>query len=93
MTITEIDEKFMREALAEARAAAAVGEVPIGAVVVRAGEIVARAHNRRELDQDPSAHAEFWPVCRRSDAWTLAPFRLHGLRDARALLYVRGAYG
>ena len=59
MTITEIDEKFMREALAEARTAAAVGEVPIGAVVVRAGEIVARAHNRRELDQDPSAHAEF----------------------------------
>lgn len=42
MTITEIDEKFMREALAEARAAAAVGEVPIGAVVVRDGEIVAR---------------------------------------------------
>lgn len=59
MTSTEIDEKFMREALAEARAAAAVGEVPIGAVVVRAGEIVARAHNRRELDHDPSAHAEF----------------------------------
>lgn len=71
MTITEIDEKFMREALAEARAAAAVGEVPIGAVVVRAGEIVARAHNRRELDQDPSAHADFWPCVpplRRLDA-------------------------
>lgn len=63
MTSTEIDEKFMREALAEARAAAAVGEVPIGAVVVRAGEIVARAHNRRELDQDPSAHAEFAALC------------------------------
>lgn len=63
MTTTEIDEKFMREALAEARAAAAVGEVPIGAVVVRAGEIVARAHNRRELDQDPSAHAEFAALC------------------------------
>lgn len=63
MTITEIDEKFMREALAEARAAAAVGEVPIGAVVVRDGEIVARAHNRRELDQDPSAHAEFAALC------------------------------
>ena len=63
MTITEIDEKFMREALAEARAAAAVGEVPIGAVVVRAGETVARAHNRRELDQDPSAHAEFAALC------------------------------
>lgn len=63
MTITEIDEKFMREALAEARAAAAVGEVPIGAVVVHDGEIVARAHNRRELDQDPSAHAEFAALC------------------------------
>ena len=63
MTSTEIDEKFMREALAEARAAAAVGEVPIGAVVARAGEIVARAHNRRELDQDPSAHAEFAALC------------------------------
>ena len=63
MPITEIDEKFMREALAEARAAATVGEVPIGAVVVRAGEIVARAHNRRELDQDPSAHAEFAALC------------------------------
>lgn len=63
MTSTGIDEKFMREALAEARAAATVGEVPIGAVVVRAGEIVARAHNRRELDQDPSAHAEFAALC------------------------------
>ena len=74
MTITEIDEKFMREALAEARAAAAVGEVPIGAVVVRAGEIVARAHNRRELDQDPSAHAEFAALC--AAARTLGRWRL-----------------
>lgn len=75
MTITEIDEKFMREALAEARAAAAVGEVPIGAVVVRAGEIVARAHNRRELDQDPSAHAEFAALCATAQAlgrWRLS---------------------
>ncbi|MGO5361110.1 MULTISPECIES: tRNA adenosine(34) deaminase TadA [unclassified Collinsella] len=74
MTITEIDEKFMREALAEARAAATVGEVPIGAVVVRAGEIVARAHNRRELDQDPSAHAEFLALC--AAAQTLGRWRL-----------------
>lgn len=75
MTITEIDEKFMREALAEVRAAAAVGEVPIGAVVVRDGEIVARAHNRRELDQDPSAHAEFAAVCAAAQAlgrWRLS---------------------
>lgn len=74
MTITQIDEKFMREALSEARAAAAVGEVPIGAVVVCAGEIVARAHNRRELDQDPSAHAEFAALC--AAAQTLGRWRL-----------------
>lgn len=75
MTSTGIDEKFMSEALAEARAAAAVGEVPIGAVVVRAGEIVARAHNRRELDQDPSAHAEFSALCAAAKAlgrWRLS---------------------
>ena len=75
MTITEIDEKFMREALAEARAAAAVGEVPIGAVVVCAGEIVAQAHNRRELDRDPSAHAEFAALCAAAQAlgrWRLS---------------------
>ncbi len=53
------DERFMREALAEARLAAVEGEVPIGAVVVHDGEIIARAHNRREADADPSAHAEF----------------------------------
>lgn len=53
------DERFMHEALAEARAAAALGEVPIGAVVAYEGEVIARAHNRRELDEDPSAHAEF----------------------------------
>lgn len=74
MTSTEIDEKFMREALAEARAAAVVGEVPIGAVVVRAGEIVARAHNRREFDQDPSAHAEFAALC--AAAQSLGRWRL-----------------
>ena len=74
MASTEIDEKFMCEALAEARAAAAVGEVPIGAVVVRAGKIIARAHNRRELDQDPSAHAEFAALC--SAAQTLGRWRL-----------------
>lgn len=53
------DERFMREALEEARAAAEMGEVPIGAVVVHGGKVIARAHNRRELSEDPSSHAEF----------------------------------
>lgn len=59
MSLGGLDERFMREALVEAHVAAAEGEVPIGAVVVYEGEIIARAHNRRELDEDPSAHAEF----------------------------------
>lgn len=57
--LREQDERFMRDALEEAQAAAAEGEVPIGAVVVHEGRVIARAHNRRELDEDPSAHAEF----------------------------------
>ncbi|MBM6817319.1 nucleoside deaminase [Olsenella uli] len=53
------DERYMRLALEEAELAAAEGEVPIGAAVVCDGRVVARAHNRRETDADPSAHAEF----------------------------------
>jgi tRNA(adenine34) deaminase len=48
----------MAVALDEARAAAAHGDVPIGAVVLMAGEVVARRHNERELQGDPTAHAE-----------------------------------
>ena len=48
----------MRVALDEAAAATTHGDVPIGAVIVRNGNIIARQHNRRELDQDPTAHAE-----------------------------------
>ncbi len=52
------DDRFMAEAIAEARAAAGHDDVPIGAVVVRGGEIVGRGRNRREADRDPTAHAE-----------------------------------
>lgn len=72
----QLDEQFMREALAEARAAAAEGEVPIGAVVVYDGKVIARAHNRRELDEDPSAHAEFSAMLKASRA--LGRWRLTG---------------
>ena len=54
----ESDERFMREALVEAHRAAAEGEVPIGAIVVRQGSIVGRGHNRNLIDHDPTAHAE-----------------------------------
>jgi tRNA(adenine34) deaminase len=52
------DDYFMRLAVREAELAPAHEDVPIGAVVVREGELVAAAHNERELRQDPTAHAE-----------------------------------
>ena len=70
------DERFMQLALEEARRAAEEGEVPIGAVVVCGGEVVARAHNRREIDADPSAHAEFSAMLGASRA--LGRWRLTG---------------
>lgn len=54
----ENDEKYMREALAEARIAADEGEVPVGAVVVARGRVIARGHNMTERLADPTAHAE-----------------------------------
>lgn len=52
------DDAWMRLALDEARSAAQHGDVPVGAVVVRGGEAIGRGHNRREIDGDPTAHAE-----------------------------------
>jgi len=49
-------------ALAEARAAEAAGEVPVGCVIVRGGEVIARAHNRTIADHDPTAHAEMLAI-------------------------------
>lgn len=75
------DEDFMRAALAEARAAAAHDDVPVGAVVVVSGEIVSRAGNERELRSDPTAHAEVLAL--RSASQALGSWRLDG-----ATLYV-----
>lgn len=69
-----VDERFMREAMREADAAAALGEVPVGAVAVYRGEIVARGRNARERAQDPTAHAEL--IALRAAAHRLRSFRL-----------------
>jgi tRNA(adenine34) deaminase len=66
----------MRRALDEARAAAADGEVPVGAVVARAGAVIATGRNRMRLDNDPTAHAEM--VAMRSAAAALGTSRLDG---------------
>ncbi|HVS04120.1 MAG TPA: tRNA adenosine(34) deaminase TadA [Thermoanaerobaculia bacterium] len=69
-----MDEQWMRQALDEARQAAALAEVPVGAVVVRGGEVVGRGHNRRETDGDPLAHAELLALRQAAggvDGWRL----------------------
>ncbi len=67
---------FMQAALEQARRAQALGDVPIGAVVVREGEIIAAAHNRRIVDADPTAHAEMLAIQAAADA--LGDWRLNG---------------
>ena len=81
MTVNEADELYMREALKEAERAAKKDEVPVGAVVMRGGKIIARAHNLREHKKDPSAHAEFI-------AMTKTARRLRGWRLIDCTLYV-----
>jgi tRNA(adenine34) deaminase len=71
-----VDERWMREALKAARRAPAHGDVPVGAVVVKGGTVVARAHNRREADRDPAAHAEMLAIRRAAKA--LGSWRLEG---------------
>lgn len=68
------DQVFMRYAMAEAAHAEALGEVPIGALVVYAGKIVGRGHNLRETTQDPTAHAEMIAI--RAAAEHLGSWRL-----------------
>jgi tRNA(adenine34) deaminase len=66
----------MARAIEQARLAERLGEVPIGAVVVREGQILAAAHNRRMLDHDPTAHAEILAL--RAAARELGDWRLEG---------------
>jgi tRNA(adenine34) deaminase len=66
----------MQQALDQARAAAALGEVPVGAVVVKDGAVVATGHNRTRIDADPTAHAEV--VALRAAAQVLGSERLVG---------------
>ena len=68
---------FMREALQEAAKAFSLGEVPVGAVVVKDSEVIARAHNMMETSADPTAHAEMLAI--RAAASVLGAWRLEGL--------------
>jgi tRNA(adenine34) deaminase len=74
---TAEDITWMREALAEARKAAHLGDVPVGAIAVQDGQVVGRGHNRREHDKDPTAHAEL--IALQQAAQTLGGWRVVGV--------------
>lgn len=77
---TDKDREYMRLALEQARKASAQGEVPIGAVLVRDGQVLAQAHNFREIWQDPTAHAEIVAIreaATRSGSWRLTDTTLY----------------
>lgn len=67
-------EKFMELAIAEANKASAIGETPVGAVIVKDNQVIASAHNRREIDGNPLAHAEILAI--HSASQTLGGWRL-----------------
>jgi tRNA(adenine34) deaminase len=71
-----VDERFMREAVSEAHRARTHGDVPVGAVVVRDSVVIGRGHNRREVEQNPLAHAEM--VAIREAALRVGGWRLIG---------------
>lgn len=80
MRWNDIDRHFMQLALELARSAPAVGEVPIAAVLVHEGKILASAHNLRESRQDPTAHAELLAIRKAADhlrTWRLTDSTLY----------------
>ena len=73
---TDQPETFMRRAIELAKEAAKLGEVPVAAVIVKDNQIIAEAHNRRELDKDPIAHAEVLAI--KEAAKQIGDWRLEG---------------
>lgn len=80
---TDTDLAMMRRAIELARMAATLDEVPVAAVIYRGNEVLAEAHNRRELDNDPTAHAEL--IALREAAKKLGSWRLDGCAIAVTL--------
>lgn len=75
-----MNEKFMREAIRQAKKAAAIGETPIGAVIVRNGEIISRGYNKRETRKNALLHAECIAIdkaCRKLGGWRLPGCELY----------------
>ncbi|QWE21139.1 tRNA adenosine(34) deaminase TadA [Polynucleobacter sp. AP-Kolm-20A-A1] len=76
MTQAELDRQFMQQAIEQAKLAAIAGEVPVGAILVRDGQVISRAFNKPISNHDPSAHAEMLAL--REAALTEENYRLPG---------------
>lgn len=101
-----MNKKFMKEALKEAKAAAECGEVPVGAVIVKDGEIISRGRNRREEKQNALSHAELEAInsaCKALHSWRLdncelyvtlepCPMCTGAIINARIKTVIFGAY-
>ena len=76
----KMDEKYMREAIRQAKKAYALEEVPIGCVIVYEGKIIGRGYNRRTIDKNALAHAEVQAIrkaCKKMDDWRLEDCTLY----------------
>ena len=74
------DEAFMRLAIEQAQIAASLGEIPVGAVVVKDGQVIGRGYNRREIDSSATAHAEVLAIedaCKQLGTWRLTDCELY----------------
>lgn len=74
------DEEFMRLAIEQARLAAQLGEIPVGAVVVKDDQVIGRGYNRREIDSSATAHAEVLAIedaCKHLGTWRLTDCELY----------------
>ena len=74
------DEEFMRLAIEQAQLAAQLGEIPVGAVVVKDDQVIGRGHNRREIDSSATAHAEVLAIedaCKHLGTWRLTDCELY----------------
>lgn len=73
-------EKFMKEALKEAKKAYAIEEVPVGAVIVKDGKIISRAYNKKETKKTATSHAEILAIekaCKKLDSWRLTDCEMY----------------
>ncbi len=80
MSDLNLDTKFMSQALTEAQKAASEGEIPVGAVIVKDGEVIAAAHNNREATGDATGHAELLAIrkaCEHLGGWHLEKCTLY----------------